>query len=195
MKSDTAYQNASTRVFRAGHANRSKMLIPTLAACVVLLMPALKSLADTCFLTASDTSGQDSFLLAQNWNPNEAPSATTTNFTLGFSMRTPADGNNHIFLGAFLTCSNSITSQFPGTSIVCKGSGGSTVTVTNLIMLNGSGIGNANNQGIGQICWVAGNMNVQGTVLMSDINAGPRWGGIASTISGTGILSNSCQVI
>ncbi len=195
MKSETCHKDLSAKTYRSAHANQCGRLVPALAVCFGLLAVTSNSRADYCVLTASDTSGQDSFLNAQNWSPNEAPGPNTTNFTLGFSLRTPTDGNNHIFLGASLTCSNAAAAQFPNVSVVCKDTGGATITITNLTMLAGSGIGNGNNQGIGQICSIAGNMNVLGDINLSDINTAPRYIGIASTLSGTGSITNECFVI
>lgn len=200
MKPNNTNDNLSGQAFRSAKAIQTKGPIQAMAVCLILLALALSSMAQPYVLTGNDGAGTSSFNSAGLWSPHVTPGPGTTNITMGFDLRTPADGNPHIFLGDSLTLSNAVSAQFVAQALgnvnfVCKGSGGSTVTVTNLIMLAGSGIGNANNQGIGQICWVAGNISVQGTVLMSDVNTAPRYVGIASTLSGTGAITNECFVI
>jgi len=173
----------------------SKKVQALMAAVVfAMVMFAMNSMAANFTLGGNDGSGTSSFTTGNSWIGGAPPAVGNTYFTASFGLRTPADGNPHIFLGDSLTISNATAAQFPGISIVCKGTGGSTVTVTNLIVLGG-GIGNANNQGIGQINRVAGNMNVISNLLISDINGGPRWVAIDSTLSGSGAISNQCFFI
>jgi autotransporter-associated beta strand protein len=166
-------------------------------AIIFTLATTVNSKATLCVMNAIDASGADSFdnNNAGHWTPGIAPSIGNTYNTGPFSMRTAADGNPHIFLGDSLTLSNATSSQFVPISLVLKGTGNSTVTITNLIMLNFSGIGNANGQGIGAICRVGGNISVQGNVTMSDINGAPRWVGIDSVMTGTGTITNAAYVI
>jgi fibronectin-binding autotransporter adhesin len=167
----------------------------------ILILTGLCSKAEPTFvLQGNDGSGSSSFNSyvagGGNWSSGAAPAAGNNYDTMQFGLRTPGDAVNHIFAGDSLTISNATGAQFPGVSIVCKGTGGGAAacTVNNLIV-QGGGIGNANNQGIGQIEWIAGNMNVESNLYISDINTAPRWVGIASTLTGTGAISNECYVI
>ena len=167
-----------------------------------MLMFPLNSIAQPIYLTANDGAGTSSFNAAGNWSSHAAPAPGSTYTTAAYSMRTPgtAAGVTSIFLGDSLTLSNAVSAQFAGVSMALKGgnssgAGGGTVIITNLIMLNGSGIGNANANGLANIDWVGGNINVQGNVLMSDINGAPRYIGIASVLSGSGSITNAASVI
>ncbi len=153
-------------------------------------------------LNANDAYGTSSFNTIGNWvtNGTASPAAGPpgpggTYNTLGNYLRTPADANSYTFQGASLTFSNAANTAFGNMALKSTGGSASAVTINNLIMLTGSGICNANSQGLANIDWVAGNIIVAGNSFLTDNNGGPRWIGIASALSGSGSLSNNCQVI
>lgn len=171
-----------------------------LCAGIVVLAGSYSQAEPTFVLQGNDGSGSSSYNSyvagGGNWSSGAAPAAGNNYDTMQFGLRTPADAANHVFAGDSLTISNATGGQFPGISIVMKGTGGGAAFCTvNSLIVQGGGIGNANNQGIGQIDWIAGNMNVESNMYVSDINTAPRYVGIASTLTGTGAISNECYVV
>ena len=164
------------------------------AAVLVMLMLAMNSMADNVVMTASDSSGSDSFDTAGHWSSGQAPSVGNNYFSAGFTIRTTTGATPLFFKGDSLTITNSATAAFPYVGLALKGDNGDVATVTNLIMQTNSGIGNISNSG-GATDWIAGNISVQGPVTMSDVNSAPRWIGISATLSGSGAITNACLVI
>ncbi|MDR3458111.1 MAG: autotransporter-associated beta strand repeat-containing protein [Verrucomicrobiae bacterium] len=101
----------------------------------------------TVALTNSDASGASSFNAAGQWSSNAAPNAVNSYETYDFQLRTPATSTSYTFGGNTLKIS--------GGSLAYRSTGGSTITVTNLI-LNG---GVFQHSGSGT-CTLAGNITV-----------------------------------
>ena len=155
---------------------------------------ALNSRAAAVAMTANDTSGSDSFDNAGHWSSSAAPAAGNSYFSMGFTIRTTTGTAPHTFQGDSLTLSNSATAAFPYVSLALKGDTGSSVTANNLVMQANSGIGNISNSG-GATDRIAGNINIQGPVTLSDVNSAPRWIGIDSTLTGSGAITNAVLAI
>ena len=160
----------------------------------ILVLTCLHSAATNYYMTASDASGSDSFDTAGHWSSGAAPSAGNNYFSAGFTIRTSADSVAHTFQGDSLTISNSATAAFAYTGLGLKNNTLTTVTVNNLIMQTNSGIGVISNSGGAQDN-IAGNINVQGPMTLTDVNSAPRWIGVFSTLSGSGAITNAILAI
>ena len=167
-------------------------LVAALTMLVTLL--ALNSRAAVVTMTANDASGSDSFDNAGHWSSSSAPAPGNSYFSLGFTIRTTTGTAPHTFQGDSLTLSNATAAAFPYVSLALKGDTTASVTVNNLVMQTNSGIGNISNSG-GATDRIAGNINIQGPITLSDVNSAPRWIGIDSTLSGSGPITNAVLAI
>ena len=119
--------------------NRSSTPAWKLSA-VILASAALCQGADYQ-LVRKDAINTSSFNAGANWNNGVAPAANNTYSTAGYSLRTPPDANSHTFAGASLTVPPATDGE---TGIIFKGTAGTLITVPNLILSGGRGLGNGN---------------------------------------------------
>lgn len=135
----------------------SKMKIHIIPLALFAMLPALASAADVT-MDASDGFGTSSFNSNLNWDNNNAPSAGNAYFTGNFTLRTPANTNDHTFGGDSLTINN--TGAYPQ-GLFYKGTGTSAstgiITINNLILAGGL---ISHGQGDTQYFNLAGNITV-----------------------------------
>jgi hypothetical protein len=135
----------------------SKMKIHIIPLALFAMLPALASTADVT-MDASDGFGTSSFNSNLNWDNNNAPSAGNAYFTGNFTLRTPANTNDHTFGGDSLTINN--TGAYPQ-GLFYKGTGTSAstgiITINNLILAGGL---ISHGQGDTQYFNLAGNITV-----------------------------------
>jgi len=119
-----------------------RLTLPRLSAfalaSVTLVATVCSGFSANVTLTAKDGVGATSFNAPGRWSNAAAPSAGNAYSTAGFSLRTPANANPYTFAGDSLT----VPAATDGDSgIIFKGTGG-TITIPNLILAGGRGLGN-----------------------------------------------------
>jgi autotransporter-associated beta strand protein len=92
-------------------------------------------------LVRKDALGASSFNAGTNWNVAAAPAPGNIYSSNGYSLRTPPNNAAHVFAGDSLT----VPAATDGDSgIIFKGTAGSLITIPNLILSGGRGLGNGN---------------------------------------------------
>lgn len=150
--------------------------------CAVLIASATLGKGAAFQLVRKDALGASSFNAGTNWNVAAAPAANNTYSTNGFSLRTPANNTAHTFAGDSLT----VPAATDGDSgIIFKGTAGTLVTIPNLILSGGRGLGNGNapvTQTLG------GNITITADTTI-DCGSNAIFSVSADLVSGTGSFS------
>jgi glucuronoarabinoxylan endo-1,4-beta-xylanase len=175
-------------------------LLPLLLAGAVCMTGTVSYGLETSYvLKASDAYGSSSFASVGNWVTNGTSNAATTAPGAGgayntgvYTLRTPTSGATNVFLGDSLTLSSGAAAG--SGSLMLKGPDGAMVVISSLV-LSGGILGQGVNSGSGGIEWVSGAINVVSNSTVSGLGTTARYIGIASTISGSALLSNDCNVV
>jgi autotransporter-associated beta strand protein len=112
-----------------------------LAGCLVpaFLLAAPAVFGASISLTADDGVGTSSFASAGNWSNASAPGSANDYFNANFLLRTPADANNYTFQGKSLTITSaSALAADINDALIYKGTGSSTLTLSNLTFNGGA---------------------------------------------------------
>ena len=134
-------------------------------------------------MIANDGLGMSSITNSVNWQDGNVPTAGNGYYTRNFLLRSPADTNNYTFAGSALSIDQYVNTT--GGRFLMKGSGGATITITNLI-LNGGLVDYAdpvtgNETLAGMITLNGGTTSYLGAYAASSLS-------VTAPISGTGNL-------
>jgi autotransporter-associated beta strand protein len=110
------------------------------------LLAALLATSSVCqaasfTLVRKDALSASSFNAGTNWNVVAAPAPNNTYSTNGYSLRTPPNNAAHTFAGDSLTVPPATDGD---SGIIFKGTAGTLITVPNLFLSGGRGLGNGN---------------------------------------------------
>jgi autotransporter-associated beta strand protein len=133
-------------------------------------------------LVRKDALNTTSFNAGTNWNVVAAPAAGNTYSTNGYSLRTPPNNAAHTFAGDSLTVPATTDGD---TGIIFKGTTGTLVTIPNLILTGGRGLGNGSSP-VTQT--LAGNITVNADTTI-DCGSNSIFHLSANFIGGTGGFS------
>ena len=110
------------------------------------ILAALLAASSACHggaftLVRKDALNVSSFNAGTNWNVIAAPAANNTYSTNGYSLRTPENNAALTFAGDSLTVPPATDGD---SGIIFKGTAGTLITIPNLILSGGRGLGNGN---------------------------------------------------